>query len=109
MYAAGPGGALKKCFLGYSASEQQAAERVSAAAYVLGDRYGRTTCGGAEPYTQQAPSRCSRCGGLAHPFVRLRRCRSKVPLGRFSNLAPAQGLAGGAPLGGGPVLLCRCA
>ncbi len=39
-----PCGLSKQVFVGYHATEEQAAERVSAAAYILGDRYDLRRC-----------------------------------------------------------------
>ncbi len=59
------GGQAKRMFLGYSVSEEQAAERVSAGAYVLGDRCAHTsTCVPADACVRPVRHPAD---GLAHP------------------------------------------
>ncbi len=58
----------KTTFLGASASEEQAAERVSAGAYILGDRCAhRSTCVRAEACVRQGHRGAHPADGLAHP------------------------------------------
>ncbi len=89
-----PGGQVTTQSLGYPVSQEQAAERVSAAAFVLRDRCGAAPRGRAQDARAGIDRSAARTQRTASPTrLRLRRCRSEVPLGRFSNLPPAQGQA----------------
>ncbi len=113
MHVSVDGGEPRQTSLGSSASEEQAAERASAGAYVLGDRCAHRSTG-----HQVRRRACSKRGterATAPTRLRPRRCITKVPLGRFGNLAPAQGQAewrvsgicGAAPLVLRPSAACR--